>query len=490
MMKILIPVIVGAIIGYATNWLAIKMLFKPHTEKRIFGIKVPFTPGLIPKEKSRIAKSVGETVGTHLLSPQTVADALSNKKISGQVKSWIEEKIVSLKNSNMLIKSIVKHMVGEHYEEFVDVLKKRATGFIIAKLRHPDFKDRLLIMIEKEFLDKYNDDAIEGIKDKVHQIIHNFSTSKQTSETIKYIIEEKFAGLKNDNRRLNEVIPEDLTNIIKNYLNNNDDKVVGFIKEMVTSQSFQTRISDSISEYLTQNSKGIMSMFIKADLVSGKIFDVIENYIASETNKPDIIMMITEIIEKLLQSRISEIVEGTSIEDKSYCLNFITDTAVSYITNKENQSKLISLAEQSIKDSKPYFKEKLLEVISQKIDILLESEGLRYYLSLIINDIFESISEKPLSFIFEDIENSTIQEISNLAKKIFDNIVTSKATNLIQLLNLSKLVENQINNFDVAFAEELIITIANKELRAITWVGAVLGAIIGGLTPFLQLLYG
>ena len=50
-MKLIIPIIVGAIIGYFTNWLAIKMLFRPHYEKKIFGIKIPFTPGLIPKEK-------------------------------------------------------------------------------------------------------------------------------------------------------------------------------------------------------------------------------------------------------------------------------------------------------------------------------------------------------------------------------------------------------------------------------------------------------
>ncbi len=50
-MKFLIASIIGGIIGYLTNWIAIKMLFRPYEEKRIFGMKVPFTPGLIPKEK-------------------------------------------------------------------------------------------------------------------------------------------------------------------------------------------------------------------------------------------------------------------------------------------------------------------------------------------------------------------------------------------------------------------------------------------------------
>ena len=65
-MQYVIGVIVGAVIGYLTNWLAIKMLFRPRTEKRILGVKVPFTPGLIPKEKDRIARNVSESVGEHL----------------------------------------------------------------------------------------------------------------------------------------------------------------------------------------------------------------------------------------------------------------------------------------------------------------------------------------------------------------------------------------------------------------------------------------
>lgn len=39
----------GGIIGYFTNWLAIKMMFRPHKAKYIFGMKIPFTPGLMPK---------------------------------------------------------------------------------------------------------------------------------------------------------------------------------------------------------------------------------------------------------------------------------------------------------------------------------------------------------------------------------------------------------------------------------------------------------
>ena len=45
--------VIGGLIGYCTNFLAIRMLFRPREEKRIGNFKVPFTPGVIPRRKDR-----------------------------------------------------------------------------------------------------------------------------------------------------------------------------------------------------------------------------------------------------------------------------------------------------------------------------------------------------------------------------------------------------------------------------------------------------
>ena len=74
----LITPLMGGLIALSTNWLAIRMLFRPHTEKRLFGIKVPFTPGLIPKERARITKKLAEAISTKLLTPEVLAAELSD----------------------------------------------------------------------------------------------------------------------------------------------------------------------------------------------------------------------------------------------------------------------------------------------------------------------------------------------------------------------------------------------------------------------------
>ena len=67
---------VGAVIGYITNDIAIRMLFRPHEAKYIFGVRVPFTPGIIPKEKTRIAGAIGKAVSENLMNREVLEKSL------------------------------------------------------------------------------------------------------------------------------------------------------------------------------------------------------------------------------------------------------------------------------------------------------------------------------------------------------------------------------------------------------------------------------
>ena len=57
---IIIRPLIGAGIGDITNWIAVKMLFRPLKPIKFGKHALPFTPGIIPKNKARIAESIGE----------------------------------------------------------------------------------------------------------------------------------------------------------------------------------------------------------------------------------------------------------------------------------------------------------------------------------------------------------------------------------------------------------------------------------------------
>lgn len=66
--------LIGAVIGYITNDLAIRMLFHPYKAVYIGKFKLPFTPGIIPKEQQRIAKSLGNVISDMLLDEETLTN--------------------------------------------------------------------------------------------------------------------------------------------------------------------------------------------------------------------------------------------------------------------------------------------------------------------------------------------------------------------------------------------------------------------------------
>jgi len=67
-LHIVLPLVLGALIGYVTNYIAVRMLFRPYRAVKIGSRTLPFTPGVIPKNKKRIAKACGAAVESSLFS--------------------------------------------------------------------------------------------------------------------------------------------------------------------------------------------------------------------------------------------------------------------------------------------------------------------------------------------------------------------------------------------------------------------------------------
>lgn len=92
-----LPPLAGALIGYGTNYLAIWMLFHPYRQIRVLGLALPFTPGVIPREREMIAEAVADSIERELLSGTELVDLLKNSALKRQavrtVDSMVEDKL-------------------------------------------------------------------------------------------------------------------------------------------------------------------------------------------------------------------------------------------------------------------------------------------------------------------------------------------------------------------------------------------------------------
>ena len=74
-----VPILWGALIGYFTNALAIRMLFRPLTRRYLLGVPVPLTPGIIPRRRGELARSIARMVARNLLSADAVRTRLQSE---------------------------------------------------------------------------------------------------------------------------------------------------------------------------------------------------------------------------------------------------------------------------------------------------------------------------------------------------------------------------------------------------------------------------
>lgn len=119
--------LIGAVIGYFTNYIAVKMLFHPRNPIVIGGRTLPFTPGIIPKRKKDLAGAIGRAVEGELFGKDDVRRILLGEETRNVVTGGITEQIRKGLHTEQGLQDILTDLAGETlYEE-----KKAALGEMV-----------------------------------------------------------------------------------------------------------------------------------------------------------------------------------------------------------------------------------------------------------------------------------------------------------------------------------------------------------------------
>lgn len=94
-LRILAGPVIGAAIGYITNYIAIKMLFRPLEPKYIFGRRVPFTPGIVPRRKNTLAKLLGDSIVAKFFNADDLEIVFQSPEFSNAVAEKLTETLFS-----------------------------------------------------------------------------------------------------------------------------------------------------------------------------------------------------------------------------------------------------------------------------------------------------------------------------------------------------------------------------------------------------------
>jgi uncharacterized membrane protein YheB (UPF0754 family) len=133
----LLPIL-AALIGWITNYLAIKMLFHPHQPKKILGLTFQ---GVFPKRQAQIAEKLGDLVANELFSMKDVAQKIEDlstqpdalEEVGKRIEQTIRGKLISAfpMLSMFLSDEMIEKVTNLFKGELEDFLRVSAQGLAV-----------------------------------------------------------------------------------------------------------------------------------------------------------------------------------------------------------------------------------------------------------------------------------------------------------------------------------------------------------------------
>ena len=287
--KYLIPPLIGAVIGYFTNLIAVKMLFFPHEAKYIFGVKIPFTPGAIPKGKARLAKAAGAIVEKDLITREDISDRMLTKevekpiidramailgqdiRVTGAVLAGGPEKYDELEHNfsellSLKIKEALRSMgISEVIkQEGIRMLKKQVND---SKFLTWIVSDNLIEMVMSTAAHKI-DAFIEG---KGFDMIHDITVSRihdLGDRTALHVLEQAGYSKENVREKLVAAYRESVVNAVNSALKRID--VASVVENKINSMSVE-ELEKGVLQVMETELNMIVSLGALIGLVIGCI---------------------------------------------------------------------------------------------------------------------------------------------------------------------------------------------------------------------------
>lgn len=445
-MKILISMIVGGIIGYFTNWLAIKMLFRPYEAKYFLGYKVPFTPGLIPKEQKRIARSVGHTVEEYLLSPEEVLKHLDEKALDLKIENYLKKILVQLEDykiRDILLKFNIKDRIEDYSKKLVETL--------IFNLKTNNKSN------EREIISKLKDLIILEGKTELEL----FLKSEDFNLVLKDILDATGEKVKDENRLVKDYLSIESIETIEKIVEENQRYITFKLRTLLEKEEVRIKLKGLIENLIEENVSGLVTGLIGIENISNKVINGLYEYMRTNKAVGDIKNLIDLGIDGILKLPMDKVYEiGIEVINEDSIKVLLLE-----VLNQKGKTKL-SIGENLV--NKLLGKDEFLALIDELRINILE----RIY-SLNIGKLLRKYK----------VDESSLLKLVN---KLYEERIKKNLPILIERMEIGKIVERSILEFEFDFVEELVLDIAEKELKAITKLGGVLGAIIGIITPFLQ----
>lgn len=522
----LIPPLLGALIGYVTNYIAIRMLFRPLHPWYILGLRIPMTPGIIPARRGDLARKMGHMVGEHLLTSGDVGRTLDKAEFRIQVYDTLAHKMDSFIQRPLGAPiSLVPRRLQKRVGAIVEQISGRI-GTKVGKLVQSALFARRLEQLStqaaeellgRELREMLDQDSYTRMRTNIATALQEWLLRPETREQLQRWVDIQLDSFLNSDTSLNDVLPEEVQELLSEKLNAHIP-VLG--QELI--QAMRTGENRAELETLARNGvDGIIESVEGLSALVGALFDMniiyarlpefidkaldsLEEWLRTDAAQDTIGAVVHKRIEELMQRPAAAWVEGLSYAEVSKLKRNLSGAAYTFLTSATLHDHALELLDTAYnKHGHRTLGELSVPLLSDRTSSSAERLGTaasRYILNFLRSDKFSRTSrewmeaqaqrlvyERPLGTLATYLPSDAREELYHGLMRQFILLLKKELPPLVESLNVARIVEDKVNKLDLLEVEDLLMGIMREQFRYINLFGALLGFLLGLLN--LVLLY-
>jgi len=511
------PPLLGAFIGYLTNRVAIRMLFRPLTKWHIGPLSVPMTPGVIPSKRHDFAVNIGEMVGEHLLTSEEINNSLQKEEFQEHLYSLIETKIGSFLKKDL---GPITSLVAPEYNSYFDIGYK-TTKYQIKETLHTHIRSEECSEIVGQAVDNWLDTVfarqVNEIISPVHRqtmydlieenLLRMFLSPAMGSWTDEFVA-NKVDDILQSQKSLEDILPQALNTLIIDTIRYQTpkllDKGARIIQEPEVREKLVATITYAVEEFIATLGPmaAMVSNFLSPEVIEEKIrvyfSDKKEDIAAMLTNEEVQIRVAAALTERaavMIQSPIANRFEAYTQEELDSFSREVSHQLVMLLRKPEmveNISRLLKenfelhlksgtraageivadfMGQQGLQDAKRKIKDEIIALVT--------SQNTRKIIDSMIDNMLDDLLRKPVGRLDSLIPAGVRDGLYSSLQTMATRMLTSEVPGIVKSLNIRKIVSERIDSFDLLRLEKLLLSIMEEQFKYINLFGALLGFLIG-----------
>ena len=511
----IIPPLLGALIGYVTNYIAIRMLFRPLRAWRILGVRLPLTPGIIPAKRGELAAKMGEMVGEHLLTANDVGQAFAKDSIRQELRLAVTDKLGLLLDREFgPLETLVPERFRPRFREIISLLQAKTAKIIFDYLQSPQFEnqfrgylntqgERLLGRDLSSFL---TPDRYQLVRRHMDDKFSGFFQAPRTAEVVGDYVDRKTGQLLNSDRPLRELLPDELVELVLAQLEKELPPLAEKFGSMLYDPEFRSQLvtkgKKAIDSFLDSlgGLAGLLSGFIDLEKIYAKIPDFLDQagdeiagWLKKESTQQQLAAMLRERADRFLDRSLASYVDKMPYEKIQGVRDFIREQAVSSLQARKTVDTALVLAESAIDRLKDRSFDNLLraalpqggvergrDYLADKLLAVLRSPQARAALEAVLKEQSEEwLYRKSLGRLSARLPGDLRSEIEAASYQLLEEMLKKEAPRLVETLNVRRMVEDKVNSLDLLQVEGLLMGVMKEQFKYINLFGALLGFLIG-----------